>query len=244
MELLGSLTGDFRDGLVERQAGVVAGGAIVDLVVDVRDVADVLDRRHPVGLPEQAIEHVEDNDRPRIADMGEVVDGRPAHVHAHVGRVDRPERLPGTRQRVVENDLWRSLRHTGSPLPTGRGRPLRYVRERRLQPAMMLAANEVNSAVARRSHDGAHHAPGHLPRQACAPSRVPRGVARLPQAPTFETGRRLRRCRADRRLVTPRPAGCVHPHAERGPERLTQWIPAPGDGHPPPTDCQATRSTT
>ena len=55
-------------------------------------------------MAQQAIEHVEDDDRPRIADMGEVVDRRPAHIHAHVLRIDRREDFLLARKRIVERE--------------------------------------------------------------------------------------------------------------------------------------------
>jgi hypothetical protein len=59
------------------------GRTRVDLVVDVGDVAHVLDVRLAVERTQQAEQHVEHDDGARIADMGEVVDRRPAHIHAH-----------------------------------------------------------------------------------------------------------------------------------------------------------------
>src|SRR3546814_11886273 len=43
-----------------------------------------------------------DDDRPRVADVGEVVDRRAADVHAHVLRVEGGETLLAARQRVVK----------------------------------------------------------------------------------------------------------------------------------------------
>ena len=55
-----------------------------------------------IDMPQQAEQHIEDDHRPRIADVGEVVDRRPAHVHAHVAGIDRLKRLLAPRQRVVQ----------------------------------------------------------------------------------------------------------------------------------------------
>ena len=85
LELRVGLLGDLADRLVERQAGIVARGARVDLVVDVGDVADIGDVVGAIEMAQQPEQHVEDDDRPRIADMGEVVDRRAADIHAHVG---------------------------------------------------------------------------------------------------------------------------------------------------------------
>ena len=56
----------------------------------------------PVNVAEKPEQHVEHDHRPRVADMGEVVDGGAADVHAHRLRVDRREILLGAGERVVE----------------------------------------------------------------------------------------------------------------------------------------------
>ncbi len=83
VELLLGLLGDRADRLVQRQVGIFLGRPRVDLVVDVGDVAHIGDVLGAVEVAQQPEQHVEDDDRPRIADMGEVVDRRPAHIHAH-----------------------------------------------------------------------------------------------------------------------------------------------------------------
>ena len=102
VKLLFRQLGDLADRLVERQARKIPRGAVVDLVVDVGDVADVLDVRLAVEVAQQPEQHVEHDDRARIADMGEVVDRRPADIHAHVLRIERHERPLFLRQRIVE----------------------------------------------------------------------------------------------------------------------------------------------
>ena len=67
---------DRGDGL----ACIVRG--CVDLVVDIREVASICDL--PETPLQQAIEPIEDNSRSGITDMGEVVNGRPSHVHRDV----------------------------------------------------------------------------------------------------------------------------------------------------------------
>ena len=89
--------------LTDRDAAL--GRARIDLVVDVGDVADVFDMILAVAVPQQPVEHVEHDDRPRIADMGEVIDRRPAYIHAHAIRVERSELPLLARQRVVELQL-------------------------------------------------------------------------------------------------------------------------------------------
>ncbi len=81
---------------------LVLGGAHHDLVVDVRDVADIGDPR--MAALQQPVEHVEHDDRPRIADMDIVVDGRAADIEAHMGLIERYERLFLARQRVVNDE--------------------------------------------------------------------------------------------------------------------------------------------
>ena len=88
MELLFRRLRDLADRLVQRQAGKIPRSARVDLVVDVGDVADIGDVLGAVEMPQQPEEHVEDDDRAGVADMGEVIDRRPADVHAHVLRIE------------------------------------------------------------------------------------------------------------------------------------------------------------
>src|SRR3546814_16410838 len=52
---------------------------------------------------QQTVEHVEDDDRARIADMSEVVDGRSADIHPHTLRIDRFEYFLHPCQGVVQN---------------------------------------------------------------------------------------------------------------------------------------------
>ena len=58
------------------------GGARVDLVVHVGDVAHIGDMRLAINVAQQPEQHVEHDHGPRIADMGEVVDRRAADIHA------------------------------------------------------------------------------------------------------------------------------------------------------------------
>src|SRR5690242_14747566 len=60
-----------------------------DLVVDVRNVACVLQAVGPELASDQPRQHVEYNRRPGIADMGASVDRRPAHVHGDALRILR-----------------------------------------------------------------------------------------------------------------------------------------------------------
>ena len=73
---------------------------IVDLVVDIGDVAGVDDV--VVAPAQHPVEHVEDDRRPGIADMGEAVDRRPADIHRHPPRIAGHELVLLLREGVVE----------------------------------------------------------------------------------------------------------------------------------------------
>ena len=90
------------DRLVQRQIGIILRRPRVDLVVDVGDVADIGDVLGPIDMAQQAVQHVEHDDGAGIADMGEVVDRRPADIHAHIGGIERTERLLLAGERVVK----------------------------------------------------------------------------------------------------------------------------------------------
>ncbi len=98
--LVGRLFGDAPDRLVERQVGEVAQGARVDLVVEVGEVAHIGDGILAIDMAQQPEQHVEDNRRAGVADMGEVVDRRAADIHPHVLRIYGHEVLLRARQRV------------------------------------------------------------------------------------------------------------------------------------------------
>ena len=105
VKLLFGQFGDLADRLVQRQAGKIPRRAIVDLVVDVGDVADVSNVLLAVEVPQQPEQYVEHDDRPRIADMGEVIDRRSADIHADIVRIERRERPLFLRQRIVQAQL-------------------------------------------------------------------------------------------------------------------------------------------
>ena len=75
--------GEFGDRLVAVDRG------FVDLVVDVGDVGGVAHLR--IFGRQQPIQHVEDDRRPAVADVHEVVDRRSADVHRHAVRIERCE---------------------------------------------------------------------------------------------------------------------------------------------------------
>jgi hypothetical protein len=113
VELLLGLSRHGADGLVMGHSWVIPGGAGVNLVVDIRDIAHIRHGFRAVHMSQQTEEQVEDDDRAGVADVGVVVNGGSADVEAHVPRVDRDEivLLPG--QRVVEPKL---DRHETKPL--------------------------------------------------------------------------------------------------------------------------------
>ena len=90
--LIGAL-GDLTDRVVQRE---FAGGNLVtkitqsariDLVVHVGDVADIGDMVFTIEMTQQTEQHVEHDGRPRIADMGIVIDRRSADIHADIVRI-------------------------------------------------------------------------------------------------------------------------------------------------------------
>jgi len=81
---------------------LVLGGAHHDLVVDIRDVADIGHAR--VAALQQPVQNVEHDDGARIADMDIVVDRGAADIEADMRRIERQERLFFARQRVVNNE--------------------------------------------------------------------------------------------------------------------------------------------
>jgi len=109
VELLIGFFGDLADRFIERQVRIFLRRAGVDLVVDVGDVAHVGNMRLAVDVPQQAEQHVEHDHRPRIADIGKVVDRRPADIHADIGRVERPKNALLAGQRIVEFQVHRII---------------------------------------------------------------------------------------------------------------------------------------
>ena len=102
----------FSDRLVERQARKVESGARVDLVVDVGDVADIGDMVRAIDVSQEAEQHVEHDDRPRVADMGEIIDRGAADIETHRLLVDRPEIFLASGEGVIETQP-RRLRPLG-----------------------------------------------------------------------------------------------------------------------------------
>ena len=69
-------------------------------------------------MGQQPEQNIKNNDRPRVADMDQIVHGRPAHIHSYMVWIDWGESLFRARKRIVqiqshENcpvmiDLWRT----------------------------------------------------------------------------------------------------------------------------------------
>ena len=108
MELVGRLFRHAADRLVERQRAVrdlrakIAQRPRVDLVVDVGDVARIGDVVFAIDMAQQPEQHVEDDHRARVADMGEVIDRRAADIHAHIVWIDGRKSTLRARERVVQ----------------------------------------------------------------------------------------------------------------------------------------------
>jgi hypothetical protein len=77
-------------------------GALDDLVVDVRDVANVGDA--VAALAQPASDHVEDHEHACVSQVAVVVDRHPAHVHAHLAGTQRSELLLRPAEGIVDRE--------------------------------------------------------------------------------------------------------------------------------------------
>ncbi len=102
MILFGRGFGHPDDGIAYRNVRIVAHGPRIYLVVDICDVAGIGDVIRPIDMAQQPVQHIKDDCRACVADMGEVVDRRTTDIHAHFFRIDRDKHLLRPRQRVVE----------------------------------------------------------------------------------------------------------------------------------------------
>ena len=133
---------DARDRLVERQIRKVQLRPGDDLVVHVGDVAGVDDVGLAVGVAQQAKQQVEDDRRSSVANVGEIVDGGAADIHAHGFGIDRAEGLLRPGQRVIE---LQSDRHGVLPRSCARADRSRACLEmgkRRREPASRRASGK------------------------------------------------------------------------------------------------------
>ena len=98
-------SGPRRQG-VDRLAAFPCGGD--DLVLDVGDIADIADMRGAVGMAQHAVEQIEGDDGPAIADMRQIVDRRAADIHPDLLAIERLERLLAAGQRIVQDKRHRA----------------------------------------------------------------------------------------------------------------------------------------
>ena len=82
-------------------------------------------------MAEHPEQHIEDDQRPRVADMSEVVDRRSAHVHADIPRIEGDEILLRSAQRVVEPKSHSPIPRHERSYPAGRGDRLVLLEGRR-----------------------------------------------------------------------------------------------------------------
>jgi hypothetical protein len=107
----------------------------VDLVIDIREVAHIGHVIRAVDVPQQAVEHVEHHDRPRIAQMRPVIDGGAADIHPHVLVVQRRKRLFPAGFRVVQADGGHGLVPKGKAVSPAGPVSLVLTRKRKERPA-------------------------------------------------------------------------------------------------------------
>ncbi|MNK64870.1 hypothetical protein D3C87_841540 [compost metagenome] len=89
MELVGGLFRHRMDGVVQRQMRIIPQRPRVDLVIEIGDVAGIGHMVFAKDVAQQPVENIEHDDRAGIADMGKIIDGRTADIHAHIVSVDR-----------------------------------------------------------------------------------------------------------------------------------------------------------
>ncbi len=112
MELVGGLFRHRVDGVIQRQMRIVAQRPCVDLVVEIGDVAGVGHMAFAIDVAQQPVKNIENDDRARIADMGEIVNRWSADIHAHIVGVDRHKFRLFACQGVVE---FQAQGHAGVP---------------------------------------------------------------------------------------------------------------------------------
>ena len=104
-------------------------------------------------MPQQPEQHVEHDHRPRIADMGEVVDRRPAHIHAHVLR-DRAGGTPASRVTAYRRAASPSHRSPVLAVILTAVRPALPARTPNATPKRRLGLLARRPCVSMRSKDG------------------------------------------------------------------------------------------
>ncbi len=81
------------------------GGARIDLVIDVGDVAHIGDMLFAVDMAQQAKQHVEYDNGARVADVSEVIDRWSADIHAYTRGIDRRQCPLLACQRIVKPEF-------------------------------------------------------------------------------------------------------------------------------------------
>ena len=88
--------------------GALRGGACVDLVINIGDVARIADAGKTP--PQQAHQHIKHHRRARIAEMRVIIDCRPADIDRHMIGIGRSEGLARAAQGVVKYEVAHLLR--------------------------------------------------------------------------------------------------------------------------------------
>jgi hypothetical protein len=89
--------------LVIVSIGTPISAARVDLVIDVSVVAQVGDARK--APPQQPHQHVKHHRRPGIAEVGIIINRRPADIDRHMAGISRTKALPLAAERVVKDEF-------------------------------------------------------------------------------------------------------------------------------------------
>src|SRR5579859_3415464 len=72
-------------------------------IVYIREIGNLNDLE--ASRTEKTSQDILEDESPKIANMGEVVDGRPARIHPHLARMQRYKWLVLPSERIVEDDI-------------------------------------------------------------------------------------------------------------------------------------------
>ena len=114
-----------------------AQGRRVDLVIHIGEIAHISYLVRPIDLAQQAVEHIKHHHRPRVAQMGALIDRGPAHIHAHVRRVEGGKILFAAGAGVVKSHGGMGHLYAGNSWPE----------RRRLCPFVMFKRTKTNRPV-------------------------------------------------------------------------------------------------
>ena len=92
---------------------IIAGGTGVDFVINVSEVPHVSHCICTINMAKKTVENIKHQNWPRVPEVGAVINGRAADIHAHVLRVDRFKDLFFAGLRVMEFDRGHTASHTG-----------------------------------------------------------------------------------------------------------------------------------